>query len=182
MSHQLDLAARWMHDTNHPLRGPEFSTYDPQDVGWLLTDFTAASTAHHQAHIPTYLRDGVAAELAPALRRVVQSIDPDLPVTDLRTQREQIQAMMFTERAFAEQAHRSAENVNAAILTGAFGDTALPCQDGMVEIVVDVAWDEKVQQAVAIVIAPGCAGGPAAECDASFFCNVRERAIMIVSI
>jgi predicted permease len=42
-----------------------------------------------------------AAELAPALRRLVQSIDRDLPIIDLRTQREQINATMQMERAFA---------------------------------------------------------------------------------
>ena len=40
-------------------------------------------------------------EMAPALRRAVQSIDPDLPIQDLRTQREQIDATMETERIFA---------------------------------------------------------------------------------
>jgi predicted permease len=41
------------------------------------------------------------AELAPALRRVVQSIDPDLPIVDLRTQREQIDATLQVQRALA---------------------------------------------------------------------------------
>jgi predicted permease len=41
------------------------------------------------------------AELTPSLRRVVQSIDPDLPMIDVRTQREQIDAAMSMERAFA---------------------------------------------------------------------------------
>jgi predicted permease len=39
--------------------------------------------------------------VAPALRRAVQSIDPDLPLIDLRTQREQIDAAMQQERIFA---------------------------------------------------------------------------------
>jgi predicted permease len=41
------------------------------------------------------------AELAPALRRVVQSVDRDLPLVDLRTQHEQIDATMQVERTFA---------------------------------------------------------------------------------
>lgn len=41
------------------------------------------------------------AQIAPAIRRLVQSIDPDLPVIDFRTQREQINATMQFERAFA---------------------------------------------------------------------------------
>jgi len=39
--------------------------------------------------------------IAPLLRRVVQGVDTDLPVVDLRTQREQINATMQMERAFA---------------------------------------------------------------------------------
>jgi predicted permease len=39
--------------------------------------------------------------LAPALRRAVQAIDPDLPLMDLRTQREQMDAAMQQERIFA---------------------------------------------------------------------------------
>jgi predicted permease len=41
------------------------------------------------------------ATLAPMLRGTVQSIDRDLPVTDLRTQREQIKATLQIERALA---------------------------------------------------------------------------------
>ena len=40
-------------------------------------------------------------ELAPALRRVVQQADRDLPIVDLRTQREQIDDNMQVERMFA---------------------------------------------------------------------------------
>ena len=39
--------------------------------------------------------------LFPELRRVVQSVDRDLPIIDYRTQREQINATMQMERAFA---------------------------------------------------------------------------------
>jgi predicted permease len=41
------------------------------------------------------------ATLAPMLRNTVQAIDRDLPVTDLRTQREQIDATLQIERALA---------------------------------------------------------------------------------
>ena len=48
------------------------------------------------------LRTGLStAALAPMLRSTVQSIDRDLPVTDLRTQREQINATLQIERALA---------------------------------------------------------------------------------
>ncbi len=39
--------------------------------------------------------------IAPDIRRVVQSIDPDLPLIDLRSQREQIDSTMQQERIFA---------------------------------------------------------------------------------
>jgi ABC-type antimicrobial peptide transport system permease subunit len=52
------------------------------------------------------------AMLQPSLRKVVQSADPDLPIVDLRTQREQINATTSTERAFA-------------VLTAGFGVLAL---------------------------------------------------------
>ena len=42
-----------------------------------------------------------AAALIPALRKVVQSVDPDLPMIDVRTQREQINATMQVQRALA---------------------------------------------------------------------------------
>jgi predicted permease len=41
------------------------------------------------------------AEIVPALRRVVQQADRDLPIIDVRTQREQIDANMQMERTFA---------------------------------------------------------------------------------
>jgi predicted permease len=51
-------------------------------------------------------------ELVPALRRVVQQTDRDLPLIDVRTQREQIDATMQMERMFA-------------VLTTGFGALAL---------------------------------------------------------
>src|SRR5215467_368421 len=52
----------------------------------------------------------------------------------------------------------------------------------MIEIVVDIARYEEVQQAVAVVIAPGCSRGPAAERHTSLFGNIRERAVVIVVV
>jgi len=42
-----------------------------------------------------------AAALAPSLQKVVQSLDRDLPMIDLRTQQEQVEASMQFERLFA---------------------------------------------------------------------------------
>jgi hypothetical protein len=69
MIRQPGLAGRSAPDTTgagSPLRGPDFSTYSPQEVGWLLTDFSAGAAAPHLAATPAYLSDAVAAELAPA--------------------------------------------------------------------------------------------------------------------
>jgi predicted permease len=52
------------------------------------------------------------AALVPALRRVAQQVDPDLPLIDIRTQQEQIEASTQIERTFAA-------------LTAAFGVLAL---------------------------------------------------------
>src|SRR5438105_5665752 len=84
--------------------------------------------------------------------------------------------------AFAQKAEGTTKNVDAAVLTGAFGYAALPCQDGVIEIVVNVAGNEKVEQAVAVVVAPSCARGPAAKSDARFFGDVGERAVVIVVV
>ncbi|HWT64562.1 MAG TPA: ABC transporter permease, partial [Terracidiphilus sp.] len=43
----------------------------------------------------------VPSAVAPLLRRTVQGVDPDLPVTDLRTQREQINSTLQVERTLA---------------------------------------------------------------------------------
>ena len=39
--------------------------------------------------------------LLPSLRRAAQRIDPDLPLNDIRTQQQQIDASMWQERMFA---------------------------------------------------------------------------------
>ena len=50
------------------------------------------------------------------------------------------------------------------------------------QVVVDVAGDEEVEPAVAVVVAPGCAGGPVAESDAGLLGNVGERAVVVVVV
>ena len=53
-----------------------------------------------------------AAAITPGLRRAVQLVDPDLPLMDVRSQREQIDEITTSERIFAN-------------LTGGFGVLAL---------------------------------------------------------
>ncbi len=49
-------------------------------------------------------------------------------------------------------------------------------------VVVDVAGDEEIEPAVAVVVAPGGAGGPVAERDAGFFGDVGEGAVVVVVV
>ncbi|MGB7133949.1 MAG: FtsX-like permease family protein, partial [Acidobacteriaceae bacterium] len=42
------------------------------------------------------------AALTPSLRQAIRSIDPNLPLTDIRTQQEQIDELLMTERIFAD--------------------------------------------------------------------------------
>ena len=80
---------------------------------------------------------------------------------------------------FTKQPMGPQKNVDHTVLAGAVGDSALPCHDGTIEIVVEVARDEEFEQTVAVVIAPGCACGPAAQSDVG---NVGERAPVIVVV
>ena len=57
---------------------------------------------HDVDEVTFELRTGMKTEaIAPAIRKLVASIDPDLPLVDLRTQKEQLEANMYTERIFA---------------------------------------------------------------------------------
>ncbi len=47
---------------------------------------------------------------------------------------------------------------------------------------VDVAGDEEVEAAIAVVVAPGGAGGPGADGDAGLFGDVGEGAVVVVAI
>ncbi len=58
----------------------------------------------------------------------------------------------------------------------------LPGKDWAIEVVLDVAGNEEIEQTVVIIVAPGGAGGPAAESDAGFFGEVCKRAVAIVVI
>ncbi|MGB6721431.1 MAG: ABC transporter permease [Terracidiphilus sp.] len=58
-----------------------------------------------RTHVP-------ASTLVPSIRKIMQQVDPDLPITDIRTQREQINAAMQLERA-------------VAVLTAGFGLLAM---------------------------------------------------------
>ena len=75
-------------------------TLKQDPVGMLYEPYM--QTANLDFGVTYEVRTRLKAEsLAPALRQAVQSIDRDLPLMDLRTQREQIDANMQRERMFA---------------------------------------------------------------------------------
>ena len=81
----------------------------------------------------------------------------------------------------AFEAARAAHDADAAELAAVEGGAGAGAGDvGAVEV--DVAGDEEVELAVAVVVAPGGAGGPAADGDAGFFCDVGEGAVVVVAI
>jgi predicted permease len=100
--------------------GKEFRTYDDRE-GWMRIVGICADTRYSnlrdepppqffllyrqqsEAGGLTYaLRSRLGpAILAPALRDAVRKVDPDLPIVDIRTQQEQIDSTMQTERIFA---------------------------------------------------------------------------------
>jgi predicted permease len=78
--------AHYMNLRDNP--PPQFFLYMPQwpDAGTMVYEVRTSMTP---------------SAIAPSLRKIVQGADPDLPIIDLRTQREQINATMQMERAFA---------------------------------------------------------------------------------
>src|SRR5450432_27762 len=52
----------------------------------------------------------------------------------------------------------------------------------MVQVVVDIAGHEKIQPAVAVIVAEGRSRGPVAQSDAGLFGDVRKGAVVIVVI
>jgi len=92
------------------------------------------------------------ASLAPALRRAVQSIDSDLPIQDLRTQREQIDATMQQERIFA--AFTTGFAVLALVLAcvGVYGTMAWSVAQRRNEIGIRLALGANPRQVLGMVL------------------------------
>jgi predicted permease len=93
-----------------------------------------------------------AASLAPALRRAVQSIDPDLPIQDLRTQREQIDATMQQERIFAALTAGFAFLALLLASVGVYGTMAYSVAQRTNEIGLRLALGAKPRQVRAMVL------------------------------
>jgi predicted permease len=101
--------------------GKRFSTDDPPKGEWIQVVGICADTRYAQVkddpppvfYLPYVQQEHVggmtyqlrthtsAAALVPAIEKIVRQFDPDLPLIDVRTEREQIDATMQTERAFA---------------------------------------------------------------------------------
>src|SRR5579862_2567165 len=81
-----------------------------------------------------------------------------------------------------DESERPAKNRNATELARIRRNGADTVHRRMIGIEFDVAGNEEIQQAVAVVITPRGAGGPAAERDTRFFGDVGERAVVIVVV
>jgi len=69
--------------------------------------------------------------------------------------------------AFARET-QGPQKTETPLLAGAFRDAVFSGDDRMIEVVVDVAGNEEVEQAVVIVVAPGGTCGPAASVTPAF--------------
>ena len=92
------------------------------------------------------------AEMAPAIRRVIASIDPDLPIQDLRTQREQIDATMQTERIFATLTAGFGILALALACVGVYGVMAYSVARRTSEIGIRLALGALPRQVLAMVL------------------------------
>ena len=79
------------------------------------------------------------------------------------------------------QAARAAHDAYAAELAEAERE-AFAAGRADSTVVVDIAGNEEVEPAVAVVVAPGGAGGPVAERDAGLFGNIGEGAVVVVVV
>ncbi len=90
--------------------------------------------------------------LAPAFRDAVQSIDPDLPLVDLRTQREQIDATMQQERIFAALTAGFGVLALTLACVGIYGTMAYSVAQRTNEIGIRLALGARPQQVLAMVL------------------------------
>jgi len=92
------------------------------------------------------------ANIAPALRQVVQQVDRDLPMIDIRTQREQIDANMQMERAFAALTAGFGVLALALACVGIYGMMAYSVANRRNEIGIRLALGALPRQVLAMVL------------------------------
>ena len=81
---------------------------------------------------------------------------------------------------FADETARAAHDGGSAELAGGvFGGVGA---DASGHVEVDVAGDVEIEAAVAVVVAPGGAGGPGVDGDTSLFGDVGEGAVVVVAV
>jgi predicted permease len=92
------------------------------------------------------------AELIPALRRVVQLEDRDLPIVDVRTQREQIDANMQMERTFAAMTSGFGVLALALACVGIYGIMAYTVANRRIEIGIRLALGAQPRQVRGMIL------------------------------
>jgi predicted permease len=93
-----------------------------------------------------------AATLTPALRRVVQQVDRDLPIVNVRTQREQIDENMQTERLFAALTSGFGVLALALACVGIYGIMAYSVANRRNEIGIRMALGAQPQQVRGMIL------------------------------
>jgi predicted permease len=112
-------------------------TQSPEEIGSMVFEVRTA--------VPP-------AALEPSLRRIVQAADPDLPIIDLRTEREQINATMAMERAFAALTAGFGLLALALACVGVYGVMAYSVSQRTSEIGIRLALGAKPGQVRAMIL------------------------------
>src|ERR1700728_3420296 len=80
------------------------------------------------------------------------------------------------------QSARAAHHLHAAKFATGKSNHRGACYRRMIEIVVHIAGNKKIQTAVAIVVTKSCASRPVAQSDSRFLRNISKRSIVIIVI
>src|SRR5260221_11495559 len=87
--------------------------------------------------------------------------------------------MVSFTRQPARTTHKKADT---AKLTGSHGDSSLAGNRLQIRVQLELARNEKIDQAVTIIVAPRGSGRPTAQSDASLFRYVSKGAVVVVVI